>query len=656
MAGIRAGLLVAAVGLLVAGCATPETAQPGAPRLTEATQPIAAAPGPSPLAALRWPTTPSEWRAVQATLQQARATPGTENDVRAIEAQIGASALDAFARYDLVTEPNFFNAYPVALDVGEFHRQNPDSAARYAAFATSAQLADVYARYRDHMPASSRADLIARHASLAAAEVTAARARGVVAAARANGEVQTKARTAGLPAVATAAGSLTVVDLISTVAMQRGGFPLALAGDAERASLDAVLNAPGAGLVVIVAAGTTRVARNADNRQAVDSEYKAGIRTVPNIDFQVAEANLLRARVELDRANAAPDPMRNLLGALAPIPEAVIRARKNYDDALVTLGRTPQQIDEPVWRSYRFTRASVGVQKVGGVAFHVLDRAGGAYFTGTLDLRESRDFNLVYDLHADDRNRTQQAAGTVSERDVTAFEDAAVTVSLADILRVAEGQAPRPLPSPAELRAAVTAPQAVAAAPRVAAPPADRRYGSVVAIETTTGAGSGFFVAPDVVLTNFHVIEGSRLVTVKQQSGANGSGRVIAEDALRDLALVQVQAAGEPVLFRADTALPVGATVEAIGHPRGLEYTLTRGVVSAVREMEAAGVTGGPKVRYLQTDTAINPGNSGGPLFLGDRVVGVNTFKLREAEGLNFAIHYAEVFDFLRRHQVEPRR
>ncbi len=662
MSGLWGRMLVAALAMSVAACAPTTAPEPGAARLANASPAAVAVAAPSPLATVRWPAPPSEWRTIQTALQQARTVPGTENEVRALEAQMRAGAADAFARYALLTEPNFFSSYPVALDVAQFHRDNADAAARYVAFATSAELAEVHARYRDHLPNAARTELVTRHAALAAAEIAAARQRGTVAAARANGEVQAKARAAGLPMGASAAAPLTLVDLIATAPTQRGGFPMALAANdgfpAERASLDLALSTPGNGLLVVVAPGAARVTRTASNREAIDSEYKAGVRTVPNIEFQIAEVNLLRARQAVEREEVGQARLINLLGAFAPTTEGLAKARKEYDDALLTLGRTPQQVDEPVWRSYRFWRGTIGVQKAGMVAFHVLDRAGNAYFTGALDLRESRDFRLVYDLHADDRNRTQHLAGTGTERDVTAFEDAVVTVSLADVLRAAEAMTPRPMPSAAELRAALTAAPAVAntAAPRAAAPATgDRRFGSVVAIETPTGSGSGFYVAPDLVLTNFHVIEGSRLVTVKQLSGADSVGRVIAEDSLRDLALVAVQTRGEPVLFRSEAALPVGATVEAIGHPKGLDYSLTRGVVSAVRDMEAAGVTAGPRVRYLQTDTAINPGNSGGPLFLGDRVVGVNTWGLRETQGLSFAIHYAEVFDFLRRNQVEPR-
>lgn len=92
--------------------------------------------------------------------------------------------------------------------------------------------------------------------------------------------------------------------------------------------------------------------------------------------------------------------------------------------------------------------------------------------------------------------------------------------------------------------------------------------------------------------------------------------------------------------------------MEAIGHPRGKEFTITRGIVSAIRKTFSINLPrgAGDEVLYIQTDTPINPGNSGGPLFLGDRVIGVNTWGERQSEGLNFSVHYSEVLAFLREH------
>ena len=161
--------------------------------------------------------------------------------------------------------------------------------------------------------------------------------------------------------------------------------------------------------------------------------------------------------------------------------------------------------------------------------------------------------------------------------------------------------------------------------------------------------GSGFFVAPKIILTNYHVVEGTEYLQIIKFDGLEGSGHVIAKDFRLDLALIQVDVSGPPVTLAPNNNIERGSTVEAIGHPEGLEFSLTRGVVSGVRRLTSFYDPGGNKVRFVQSDVAVNPGNSGGPLFVGPHVVGVNDWKLAatELEGLSFAIHISEVRKFL---------
>jgi serine protease Do len=90
--------------------------------------------------------------------------------------------------------------------------------------------------------------------------------------------------------------------------------------------------------------------------------------------------------------------------------------------------------------------------------------------------------------------------------------------------------------------------------------------------------------------------------------------------------------------------------VEALGHPKGRKFSLTKGWISAIRkENSTYSISSIPDVLFIQTDAAINPGNSGGPLFFEDKVVGVNTQGLHKdkSEGMNFAVHFSEVTKFL---------
>jgi len=158
---------------------------------------------------------------------------------------------------------------------------------------------------------------------------------------------------------------------------------------------------------------------------------------------------------------------------------------------------------------------------------------------------------------------------------------------------------------------------------------------SVVSIISDEGRGSGFLVDAETVITNHHVVGGSKNVLVKLSSGSALSGTVerIAES--HDLALVRLdrQLTDRRSLELASVqALRVGQEVYVIGSPMGvLESSVTRGIVSAIRPFEGA--------TLVQTDAAINPGNSGGPLVdRSGRVVGIATMKVAEGESIGFAV------------------
>ena len=151
------------------------------------------------------------------------------------------------------------------------------------------------------------------------------------------------------------------------------------------------------------------------------------------------------------------------------------------------------------------------------------------------------------------------------------------------------------------------------------------------------GIGSGFVIDPaGLILTNDHVVEGKKVVTVTFPDGRRMRGKVLGFDSNVDVALVKVPATHLPALRLADSnTAQAGDWVLAFGSPLGLQRTVTAGILSAVnREFSQS-----EHQSYLQTDAAINPGNSGGPLVLLDGlVVGMNTFIARGAQGIGFAI------------------
>jgi len=162
----------------------------------------------------------------------------------------------------------------------------------------------------------------------------------------------------------------------------------------------------------------------------------------------------------------------------------------------------------------------------------------------------------------------------------------------------------------------------------------------VVEIETDSGTlGSGFFFTNTcMVLTNHHVIVGAETIVLRTSSKKLFTAQVLASDDLRDLALLSTNARSCNPLQLEEAEKPhVGQEIFAIGSPLGLSGTVTKGIVSATRTTASG-------IHYIQLDATINPGNSGGPLLSrSGKVLGINTFKLKGFEGLNFAVLSTEV-------------
>ncbi len=162
---------------------------------------------------------------------------------------------------------------------------------------------------------------------------------------------------------------------------------------------------------------------------------------------------------------------------------------------------------------------------------------------------------------------------------------------------------------------------------------------SVVAISTVSGTGArtaqglGTGVVIDKqgrILTNYHVIEGARQVTVEFADGTVVSGTVIGSDPGNDLAVVKInvpESALQPATFGDSDKVKPGESVFAIGNPFAQKFTVTSGIISALdRESPGDTASGRPVRGMLQTDAAVNPGNSGGPLFnAAGEVIGINT-------------------------------
>src|SRR5438067_4043357 len=158
---------------------------------------------------------------------------------------------------------------------------------------------------------------------------------------------------------------------------------------------------------------------------------------------------------------------------------------------------------------------------------------------------------------------------------------------------------------------------------------------AVVTVQTTSGRGSGFFVAADTILTNVHVVGSNAGGTTRRADGSTTNARVESTSAAYDIAVLKVGAPrGDQTTIPMGSAAGarVGQEVIAIGTPLGfLQNTVSRGIVSGLREVDGS--------TLVQTDAAINPGNSGGPLMNRDGVaIGIIKSGYAGRDGLSFAV------------------
>ena len=158
---------------------------------------------------------------------------------------------------------------------------------------------------------------------------------------------------------------------------------------------------------------------------------------------------------------------------------------------------------------------------------------------------------------------------------------------------------------------------------------------AIIQIATSAGTGTGFYVKEfGLIVTNDHVVADNAEVTIAGKVFDKALSRVWYTDRKHDLAFLEGPK---------DIDLPAiklghyeemkdGDEVLAIGHPYGLNYTATQGVISKVDRIRDG-------LKFIQIDAAINPGNSGGPL-VNDKgeVIGVNSFIIKGGDNLGFAL------------------
>ena len=167
--------------------------------------------------------------------------------------------------------------------------------------------------------------------------------------------------------------------------------------------------------------------------------------------------------------------------------------------------------------------------------------------------------------------------------------------------------------------------------------------GSVVVVKAGNSFGSGVFVSPEHLITNYHVIKDNPDdVVIGTVNNKGYQADLIGYEPNIDLAVLYVKGGNFPFLeFENSDNVKIGESVIAVGSPLGLSFSVTQGIISSTQRTGPNGLN-----IYLQTDAPINPGNSGGPLInLNKKIVAINTWKIANVEGLGFSIRSDVVKD-----------
>lgn len=159
-----------------------------------------------------------------------------------------------------------------------------------------------------------------------------------------------------------------------------------------------------------------------------------------------------------------------------------------------------------------------------------------------------------------------------------------------------------------------------------------------------SSVGSGVAIAPEgYILTNHHVVSGATALLVYYADKQKGMADFVWSDSSLDLAIIKARKDMPYLECGTSADLKVGQDIIAIGTPLTLQFkhTVTKGIVSALnRTLEVGSLQNANYLQNLiQHDASINPGNSGGPLIsMNGKVIGINTLKANESEGIGFAI------------------
>lgn len=440
--------------------------------------------------------------------------------------------------------------------------------------------------------------------------------------------------------------------------------------------------------VFVIDLAAAKVSRQFKAKQDVKSRAQTGTREMQNPEYIRAMSEYQQAMAQYQRAqiNAAmPKACQGWGCVLQGVADGLQQggAKSTVDRASSQLANTSQSISVPVYSEYAYQEVEINGNKTADVNYFVIDVKRKQIIRNNFRVNDNEVFRVAYNVRDEDPDKASILRNVKAEDEVTAWEKRPIAVSLSTLFNPSNltSAAKEPFSGVQAFVRTLSTRTYAAAAPTyvkggstreaVGGSPtnareqpvalmkssassgqtiADERFDSIVILRNSSSTGTGFYVTPDLLLTAYHVVKGGSLVEITFYDGTKTYGKVVDHDVRLDLALIRPQTTGKPLKIHTGP-MRLGETVEAIGHPKGYEFTITRGVISAMRKQRSATIGSDVLVEFVQTDTPISPGNSGGPLLLRDAVIGVNDWIRvdKGSQNLNFSVSYNEIRTYLDR-------
>lgn len=407
--------------------------------------------------------------------------------------------------------------------------------------------------------------------------------------------------------------------------------------------------------VVFIRINEVQLERNLDSRNKVESKYVSSYEIVSNPSYlqlqnlvSSLQQELLIAKAQQSSTSGYTTDVSKALKGLSNTI-TVTSLQSQLRKAQEVLYNTPPQIKIPQYSKYYIDIEEISIKKTIHCDLFFYSLNSHEYFKESTILSSERKFRVAKNVNSDDPEKDVYLNNSNNYEDITKWEEEGIKIAFSELTeKINQNDSVKMIAGLPDYEANKVEERKIQRKEKAANEyiNEDKRFQSVVVIYDENGSiGSGFYINSDTIITNYHVIEKSNYVEIKNFNGKIFFGKVTRSDPLLDLALVRVHEKGFAVDIMKNGKISIGDTVEAIGHPSGLEFSMTRGVISAVRRHKI----GDRNLLIIQTDTPINPGNSGGPLYYKNEVIGISTQKLvhTDIEGIGFAIHSDEISNFI---------